>query len=78
VIRPDSMSASSTVATAVFIAASDLVTATAAVPDAEFLFLGAADGFSNIHAPNERVLLDEFRNAVTAEALFFEEYAARR
>jgi len=50
----------------------------AAVPDAEFLFLGAADGFSNIHAPNERVLLDEFRNAVTAEALFFEEYAARR
>jgi acetylornithine deacetylase/succinyl-diaminopimelate desuccinylase-like protein len=48
-----------------------------AVPDAEILLLGATDGFSNIHAPNERVLLDEFRKTVLAEALFFEEYAAR-
>jgi acetylornithine deacetylase/succinyl-diaminopimelate desuccinylase-like protein len=49
----------------------------AAVPDAEILLFGATDGFSNIHAPNERVLLDEFRKAMTAEALFFEEYASR-
>jgi acetylornithine deacetylase/succinyl-diaminopimelate desuccinylase-like protein len=48
-----------------------------AVPDAEILLLGATDGFSNIHAPNERVLLDEFRKTVVAEALFFEEYATR-
>ena len=39
--------------------------------------LGATDGFSNIHAPNERVLLDEFEKTVIAEALFFEEYATR-
>lgn len=49
----------------------------AAVPTAEILLLGATDGFSNIHAPNERVLLDEFRKTVIAEAEFFEEYAAR-
>jgi acetylornithine deacetylase/succinyl-diaminopimelate desuccinylase-like protein len=48
-----------------------------AIPDAEILLLGATDGFSNIHAPNERVLLDEFRNAIIAEALFFDEYASR-
>jgi acetylornithine deacetylase/succinyl-diaminopimelate desuccinylase-like protein len=49
----------------------------AAVPDAEILLVGATDGFSNIHAPNERVLIDEFRNTVWAEAAFFLEYAAR-
>jgi len=27
-----------------------------------------ADGFANIHAPNERVLLDEFEKATLAEA----------
>jgi acetylornithine deacetylase/succinyl-diaminopimelate desuccinylase-like protein len=48
-----------------------------AVPDAEILLLGDTDGFSNIHAPNERVLLDEFRKTVLAEALFFQEYAGR-
>lgn len=48
-----------------------------AVPDAEILLLGATDGFSNIHAPNERVLLDEFKKTVIAEAEFFREYAAR-
>ncbi len=48
-----------------------------AVPNAEILLFGATDGFSNIHAPNERVRLDEFRNTVLAEALFFQEYAAR-
>jgi cysteinylglycine-S-conjugate dipeptidase len=48
-----------------------------AVPDAEILLFGATDGFSNIHAPNERVLLEEFRNAVVAEAEFLREFAAR-
>jgi acetylornithine deacetylase/succinyl-diaminopimelate desuccinylase-like protein len=47
-----------------------------AVPSAEILLLGATDGFSNIHAPNERVLLDEFKKTVIAEAEFFREYAA--
>jgi acetylornithine deacetylase/succinyl-diaminopimelate desuccinylase-like protein len=46
-----------------------------AVPDAEMLLLGTTDGFANIHAPNERVLLDEFENAVAAEAEFFRLYA---
>jgi acetylornithine deacetylase/succinyl-diaminopimelate desuccinylase-like protein len=47
-----------------------------AAPDAEILLLGATDGFSNIHAPNERVLLDEFEKTVIAEVEFFKEYAA--
>jgi len=47
-----------------------------AVPDAEMLLLGTTDGFANIHAPNERVLIDEFEKAVTAEADFFGRYAA--
>jgi acetylornithine deacetylase/succinyl-diaminopimelate desuccinylase-like protein len=48
-----------------------------AVPDAEFLLLGTTDGFADIHAPNERVLLDEFEKAVVAEAEFFGRYAAK-
>jgi cysteinylglycine-S-conjugate dipeptidase len=48
-----------------------------AVPEAEILLLGATDGYSNIHAPNERVLLDEFEHTVAAEARFFGELAAR-
>jgi len=47
-----------------------------AVPGAEMLLLGTTDGFANIHAPNERVLLDEFEKAVLAEAEFFGRYAA--
>jgi acetylornithine deacetylase/succinyl-diaminopimelate desuccinylase-like protein len=46
-----------------------------AAPDAEMLIFGTTDGFANIHAPNERVLLDEFEKAVTAEAEFFRLYA---
>jgi acetylornithine deacetylase/succinyl-diaminopimelate desuccinylase-like protein len=42
-----------------------------AVPAAEILLFGATDGFANIHAPNERVLVDEFEKAVLAEAEFF-------
>ncbi len=48
-----------------------------AQPKAEILLLGATDGRSNIHAPDERVLISEFRNAVVAEAEFFERYAAQ-
>ena len=47
-----------------------------AVPGAEMLLIGTTDGFANIHAPNERVLLDEFEKAVVAEAEFFGRYAA--
>jgi acetylornithine deacetylase/succinyl-diaminopimelate desuccinylase-like protein len=39
-----------------------------AVPDADILLVGTADGFANIHGPNERVLLDEFEKATLAEA----------
>ena len=47
-----------------------------AVPGAEMLLIGTTDGFANIHAPNERVLLDEFEKAVVAETEFFGRYAA--
>ena len=46
-----------------------------ALPEAEVLLVGTCDGYANIHAPNERVLLDEFEKAVVAEAKFFREYA---
>jgi acetylornithine deacetylase/succinyl-diaminopimelate desuccinylase-like protein len=46
-----------------------------AAPDAEIVLMGTTDGFANIHAPNERVLLDEFEKAVAAEAEFFGRYA---
>jgi acetylornithine deacetylase/succinyl-diaminopimelate desuccinylase-like protein len=53
-----------------------------AVPEAEILLLGTTDGYANIHAPNERVLLDEFEKAVAVETAFFgrfaEDYASRR
>jgi cysteinylglycine-S-conjugate dipeptidase len=47
-----------------------------AVPGAEILLLGATDGYANIHAPNERVLLDELEKSVVVEAEFFGRYAA--
>jgi acetylornithine deacetylase/succinyl-diaminopimelate desuccinylase-like protein len=47
-----------------------------AVPTAEKLLFGATDGYSNIHGPNERVLLDELERAVVAKALFFTNFAA--
>jgi acetylornithine deacetylase/succinyl-diaminopimelate desuccinylase-like protein len=46
-----------------------------AAPAAEIVLMGTTDGFANIHAPNERVLLDEFENAIAAEADFFGRYA---
>lgn len=48
-----------------------------AVPEAELLLFGATDGYSNIHAPDERVLVDEFEKSVIVKAEFFAEYAAR-
>jgi acetylornithine deacetylase/succinyl-diaminopimelate desuccinylase-like protein len=47
-----------------------------AAPDAEIVLMGTTDGFANIHAPNERVVLDEFEKAVLAEADFLGRYAA--
>jgi acetylornithine deacetylase/succinyl-diaminopimelate desuccinylase-like protein len=47
------------------------------VPDASMFVFGATDSFANIHGPNERVLLDEWENAVLAETLFFREFASR-
>ena len=49
-----------------------------AAPEAEMLLFGTTDGFANIHAPNERVVVDEFEKAVLAEAEFFGLYAAQR
>jgi len=49
-----------------------------AVPDAEILLFGAQDGHCNLHAPNERVLLDELERTVLAEAQFFSQYASRK
>lgn len=47
-----------------------------AVPAAEKLLFGATDGYANIHAPNERVLVDEIERTVVAMAVFFREVAA--
>ncbi|MCT9928929.1 dipeptidase [Planotetraspora sp. A-T 1434] len=43
-------------------------------PEAEILLYGAEDNDAAIHAPNERVVLDELRRVITAEALFLAEY----
>jgi acetylornithine deacetylase/succinyl-diaminopimelate desuccinylase-like protein len=42
-----------------------------AVPDAAILLAGTTDGYSNIHGPNERVLLDEFERTTLAIADLF-------
>ena len=49
----------------------------AAAPEAEILLVGATDGYANIHAPDERVILDELEKSVVAEAEFFARFAAR-
>jgi acetylornithine deacetylase/succinyl-diaminopimelate desuccinylase-like protein len=48
-----------------------------AVPSAEMLLMGTTDGFANIHAPNERVVIDEFERAVVAEAEFLGRYGGQ-
>ena len=50
---------------------------TAHEPAAEILLVGTTDGYANIHAPDERVLVDELEKAIVAEAGFFERLAAR-
>ena len=42
-----------------------------AAPSAAILLGGTTDGYSNIHGPNERVLLDEFRRTTVAIADLF-------
>jgi hypothetical protein len=41
------------------------------------LLVGATDGYSNIHAPDVRVMIDELEKATVAEATFFSEFAKR-
>lgn len=48
----------------------------AAAPGAEILLGGAADGYANIHGPNERVLLDELERTTLAIADLFGRLAA--
>ncbi len=48
-----------------------------AVPEAEILLFGATDSYANIHAPNERVLIDELRKSVVAKAELFAHLADR-
>jgi acetylornithine deacetylase/succinyl-diaminopimelate desuccinylase-like protein len=48
----------------------------AAAPAAEILLGGAADGYANIHGPNERVLLDELERTTLAIADLFGRLAA--
>ena len=45
-------------------------------PGAEILLGGAADGYANIHGPNERVLLDELERTTLAIANLFGRLAA--
>ncbi len=47
----------------------------AAAPEAEVLLFGAEDMLCNLHAPNERLVIDEFRKTVIAMVLFFERFA---
>ena len=43
----------------------------------EILLVGATDGYANIHAPDERVLVEELERAVEFEAAFFGALAER-
>ncbi len=46
-----------------------------AAPQAEILLGGVTDGYSNIHGPNERLMIDEFEKATVAFADLFERLA---
>lgn len=48
-----------------------------AIPEASLFVFGATDSFANIHGPDERVLIEEWRKATLAEALFFHELSER-
>ncbi|MFB9721768.1 M20/M25/M40 family metallo-hydrolase [Planobispora longispora] len=45
-------------------------------PAAEILLFGAEDEGASIHAPNERLVVDELRRTIVSEALFLQEYGA--
>ncbi|WP_067129157.1 M20/M25/M40 family metallo-hydrolase [Microtetraspora malaysiensis] len=45
-------------------------------PEAEILLYGAEDGEASIHAPNERLVVDELRKVIATEALFLASYGA--
>ncbi|MFD0889772.1 hypothetical protein ACFQ08_34975 [Streptosporangium algeriense] len=45
-------------------------------PAASILLFGAEDDDASIHAPNERVVIDELRRTITTEALFLQEYGS--
>ncbi|GII01048.1 dipeptidase [Planobispora takensis] len=45
-------------------------------PAAEILLFGAEDDGASIHAPNERVVIEELRRTAVAEAIFLQEYAS--
>ena len=47
-----------------------------ALPNAEALLIGTTDGYANIHAPNERVRLDELERATVALADFLGRYGS--
>lgn len=47
----------------------------AAVPDADIVLGGVADGYANIHGPNERVLLDEVERTTVAVAALLDRLA---
>lgn len=49
----------------------------AAAPEAEMLLVGTTDGYANIHAPDERVLIDELERATVVEAELFARFAER-
>ena len=42
-----------------------------AAPRAEMLLMGTTDGFANIHAPNERMLLANYEAGVRAGRALF-------
>ena len=48
-----------------------------AAPAADILLVGVTDGYSNIHGPNERVLLDELERTTVAIADLFGRLGAR-
>ena len=48
-----------------------------AAPTADILLVGCTDGFSNIHGPNERVLLDELERTTVAIADLFGRLGSR-
>ncbi len=50
----------------------------AAAPDAEVLLFGAEDMQSNLHAPNERLVIEEFRKTVIAIVDFLIRYGSLR